>query len=75
LVTGAFLFTDQRAGINRESFSVGNLTASHTILSPDNELYKDISFKMQSLSDDEINRYLEENTSTETVEWQPEEIN
>jgi hypothetical protein len=30
---------------------------------------------MQSVSDDEINRYLEENTSTETMEWQPEEIN
>lgn len=75
LVTGAFLFTDQRVGISSETLSAGNLTASHTVLSPDNELYKDISYKMQSLSDDEINRYLEENTSTETIEWQPEETN
>jgi len=75
LVTGAFLFTEQRVGTGCETLSTGNLTASHTVLSPDNELYKDISFKMQSLSDDEINRYLEENTSTETMEWQPEEIN
>jgi hypothetical protein len=75
LVTGAFLFTDQRAGNSSETLSAGNHTASHTVLSPDNELYKDISYKMQSLSDDEINRYLVENTSTETMEWQPEELN
>jgi hypothetical protein len=75
LVTSAFLFTDQRVGINSETVSAATITASHTVLTPDNELYKDISFKMQSVSDDEINRYLEENTSTETMEWQPEEIN
>lgn len=75
LVTGAFLFTDQRAGNSSETLSAGNHTASHTVLSPDNELYKDISYKMQSLSDDEINRYLVENTSTEIMEWQPEELN
>lgn len=75
LVTGAFIFTDQRPGIGTERGAAAAVTASHTVLSPDNELYKDISLKMQSLSDDEINRYLEENTSTETLEWQPDEIN
>jgi hypothetical protein len=75
LVTGAFMFTDLRVGINNKKALTGEITVAHTVLSPENELYKDISYKMQSLSDDEINRYLEENTSTETMEWQPEEIN
>jgi hypothetical protein len=75
LVTGAFIFTDQRRGGSQASTELSNITASHTVLSPENDLYQDISRKMQSLSDDEINRYLEENTSTETLEWQPEELN
>lgn len=76
LVTGAFIFTDQRRGNSQGSVEPSsNMTASHTILSPDNDLYRDISRKMQSLTDEEINRYLEENTSTETMEWQPEEFN
>lgn len=75
LVTGAFIFTDQRNGGSRFSGESSNITASHTILSPDNDLYQDISRKMQSLSDEEINRYLDENTSTEILEWQPEELN
>lgn len=75
LVTGAFLFTDQRVANNSKRELAGNLTASHTVLTPDNELYKDISSKMQSLSDDEISRYLEENMLTDMMVWEPEEIN
>jgi hypothetical protein len=30
---------------------------------------------MQGVSDEEINLYLEETASTETMEWTPEEMN
>jgi hypothetical protein len=30
---------------------------------------------MQGVSDEEINLYLEETASTETIEWMPEEMN
>ena len=48
---------------------------SHTILTPDNEVYKAIALKMKGISDEEMNTYLEETVSSETTEWIPEEMN
>jgi hypothetical protein len=49
--------------------------SSHTILAPENEVYREITKKMQGVSDEEMNLYLEETASTETMEWTPEEMN
>ena len=80
LVAAAILFTDSRP--NRIPLQP-NITASaqessissHTILAPENEVYREITKKMQGVSDEEINLYLEETASTETIEWMPEEMN
>jgi cytoskeletal protein RodZ len=80
LVAAAILFTDSRP--NRLPLQP-NITASaqessissHTVLAPENEVYREITKKMQGVSDEEINLYLEETASTETIEWMPEEMN
>ena len=80
LVAAAILFTDSRptsmslqsnATISAQESSI----SSHTILAPENEVYQDITKKMQGVSDEEMNLYLEETASTETIEWLPEEMN
>ena len=80
LVAAAILFTDSRPNriplqpnitVSAQESSI----SSHTILAPENEVYREITKKMQGVSDDEINRYLEETASTETIEWMPEEMN
>ena len=80
LVAAAFLFTDSRPNrmplqpnvtVSAQESSI----SSHTILAPENEVYREITKKMQGVSDEEINRYLEETASTETIEWMPEEMN
>lgn len=75
LVTGAFIFTDKRSVLDQNRSAQLDVTAAHTVLSPDNDLYKDISRKMQTISDEEISRYLDENTTTDALDWQPEELN
>ena len=80
LVAAAILFTDSRpnrmplqsnATISAQESSI----SSHTILAPDNEVYREITKKMQGVSEEEMNLYLEETASTETIEWMPEEMN
>jgi len=80
LVAAAFLFTDSRPSrmplqpnvtVSAQESSI----ASHTIVAPENDLYREITKKMHAVSDEEINSYLEETASTETIEWIPEEMN
>jgi len=80
LVYTAFLFKNPR--INTEKLqpaidftTIGPPVNSHTILTPDNEVYQAIAQKMKGVSDEEINKYLEETVSSETTEWIPEEMN
>ena len=80
LVAAAIFFTDSRPNriplqpnitVSAQESSI----SSHTILAPENEVYREITKKMQGVSDEEINLYLEETASTETIEWMPEEMN
>jgi hypothetical protein len=80
LVAAAFLFTNSRPGSATLQQRITVVTeepstSSHTILVPENEVYREIAQKMQGVSDEEINNYLEETASTETIEWMPEEMN
>ncbi len=80
LVAAAILFTDSHpTSMSLQSNSTisaqESSISSHTILAPENEVYQDITKKMQGVSDEEMNLYLEETASTETIEWMPEEMN
>lgn len=80
LVYSAILFNTPSS--NTEAFqpatdysAMESSVASHTILTPDNEVYRAIAQKMRGVSDEEMNTYLEENISSETTEWIPDEMN
>jgi hypothetical protein len=80
LVAATILFTDSRPSRmplqpNITTSAQESSISSHTILAPENEVYREITKKMQGVSDEEINLYLEETASTETIEWMPEEMN
>lgn len=80
LVAAAFLFTEKRPGVPtlQQRITVAAeepSSPSHTILAPENEVYREITNKMQGVSDEEIKNYLEETASTETIEWVAEEMN
>ena len=80
LVATAFLFTDSRPSRiplqpNITVLAQESSKASHTILVPENDVYREITKKMQGVSDEEMKLYLEETASTETIEWMPEEMN
>jgi hypothetical protein len=80
LVATAFIFTDSRPGSAtiQQRITVASEVPSipsHTILVPENETYREIAKKMEGVSDEEINNYLEETASTETTDWAAEEMN
>ena len=80
LVYTAFLFNNPRISNQKlqpalEYTAMETPVPSHTILTPDNEVYRDIAQKMKGISDEEMNTYLEETVSSETTEWIPEEMN
>ncbi|MBU3743301.1 MAG: hypothetical protein FGM61_01975 [Sediminibacterium sp.] len=80
LVYTAFLFNNPRINTvqlqpTTDYTAMENPIPSHTILTPDNEVYRAIAQKMTGISDEEMNTYLEETVSSETTEWIPEEMN
>ena len=80
LVYSAVLLNNSRINTQKlqpviEYTAINTPAASHTILTPDNEVYQTIAQKIKGISDEEINTYLEETVSSETTEWITEEMN